>query len=123
VSFIAPAEDECLLEDIQFTGTAHVVLHFTESASGNILDRFMANDQNFAGVGLTTGTRYRRVGATQQTVQVNTPLPLVVSFTDTFHFIGQGRAPNLLIKQTFHFTINAPGVVTAEVDNGRVECK
>lgn len=124
INFILPAGFAgCTEEPIQFTGTLHIVMHFTTSASGRSLSHLSFNDLNFAGVGLETGAKYRRTGATTQTEQVDGPLPIVVTITDAFNFIGQGSAPNLLIHTTFHVTVNANGEVTAEIDDFRLDCK
>jgi len=42
---------------------------------------------------------------------------------NNFRIIGQGPGNNFLVHETFHFTINANGNVTAFVDHFSVDCK
>ncbi|HMH83261.1 MAG TPA: hypothetical protein VK531_10350 [Gemmatimonadales bacterium] len=53
----------------------------------------------------------------------STPLPIEFTFVNNFYMIGQGPGDNFKVHETFHFPINANGVVTAVVDNFRVTCQ
>ena len=41
---------------------------------------------------------------------------------NNFRIIGQGPDNNYQVHQNVHFTINANGTVTSEVDNSSVDC-
>jgi hypothetical protein len=114
---------DCAGEDIHFTGSFHVASHTTVDANGIAHVHITANDHNVSGVGLSSGTKYRRVGATNQTYKFDGSLPLNVSVTNSFNFIGQGANNNFLLISSFHFTINANGEMTGFVDNFRLECR
>ena len=53
----------------------------------------------------------------------STPLPIEFTFVNNFYMIRQGPGDNFKVHETFHFPINANGVVTAVVDNFRVTCQ
>ena len=113
----------CAGEFIHFTGAFHVVTQTTIDANGGFTTHFTANDHNLSGAGLTSGAKYRRVGATVNTVNIaGGGLPFEQTFTNTFNFIGQGSSNNTLLNETFHITITANGV-TAFVDRFTLACK
>ena len=113
----------CAGEDIHFSGAYHVEIQTTIDAGGGFHTQFTANDNNFSGVGVSSGTQYRRVGATNQTINFSGQAPYETTFTNSFNFIGQGASNNTLLIATFHVTINANGEVTASVDNSKLVCK
>jgi hypothetical protein len=78
----------CAGEDILFTGAFHVEVHTTVDASGGFHSQFTNNDHNVSGVGLSSGTKYRRVGATVDSFNASGPPPLEETFTNSFNFIG-----------------------------------
>ena len=84
---------------------------------------FIVNDKGTTGTGLLTGTQYRQIGATRENDLVVEDAPVVVSFANILNLVGQGQAPNLLIHETFHLTINANGVTTVEREIERIECR
>jgi hypothetical protein len=110
-------------EDVHLTGSLHVLVH--ETVNGNRFNvKLHFQDQGVSGIGLSTGDKYRRTGATQERFGgsfVNGQFS--DTFTNSFNVIGQGPGNNFLVHQTFHVTLNANGVVTAFVDNFSVECK
>ena len=113
----------CAGEEIHFTGAFHWNSHTVTDGNGGFHSVFTANDHSLSGVGLTTGTKYHEVGATVEVFNVRGTAPLEYTFTITLNFIGQGPGNNLIIKQNFHFTVNANGSTTASVDNFTQECK
>jgi hypothetical protein len=93
-------------------GGTHFVLH--------------ANYDSLVGTGLTSGTVYHAV-ATEGTTSYDFD-PFVgppYSFTDTRHvrFIGAGLGNDFIIAETVHLTVDAQGVVTAEHQDFRVDCR
>ena len=113
----------CAGEDIHFSGVVHMQTHTIVDASGGFHAQFVFNDHNVRGVGLSSGAKYRRVGASVDSFNTSGPPPLEETFTESFHFIGQGASSNTLLITTFHITINANGETTAFVDNSELECR
>lgn len=107
-------------ELVLIEGTLHVLI--TETVNGNNASfKFHFQPQGATGTGLTTGDTYHATGVTQEHVTLGPGL--TDTFVNNFRIIGQGPNNNLLIHQTIHITINANGVVTAEVVNTSVECR
>ncbi len=119
--FFAPCANGGAGEDIRLTGTLNIVLVEKTNGNGHVVFHLGTNPQGATGMGLTTGTVYRATGITLETVTVSP------GFTDTFvnnfRIIGPGRTANVLIHEVFHVTVNAQGVVTAELDHFTAECK
>ena len=84
---------------------------------------FTANDHSLSGVGLTSGIKYHEVGATVQVFNVKGTGQEEGTLTFTLDFIGQGPGNNVIIKEVFHYTINANGVTTVFFDKFTQECK
>ena len=120
---VVPCANNGAGEVVAVSGTLHVLTHQTLSSSGNVHVKVHFQPQGATGVGLTTGDQYRGTGVTQEETNLNGPLPITDTFIDNFRIIGPGPNNNLLIHQTIHITINANGVVTAEVTNISVECR
>jgi hypothetical protein len=114
----------CIDEELLFTGSLHVAVTSTIGANGDHI-HVVQNDQGFSAVGLTTGTKYRRVGATifQEDLISADAVPLIFSFVNTFNILGQGPGNNLLVDEVTHFTFNANGELTASVVYDKIECR
>jgi hypothetical protein len=109
-------------EEVHLTGEIHTVIRFvTNSTTGGIHIKFHANDQGISGIGLTTGDRYHRTGATNS--EHNAKVGEEITVVDSFNIIGQGNGNNFLAHVTIHMTVNANGDVTAEVVKFSIECK
>jgi hypothetical protein len=122
IAFV-PCANNGLGEPVLISGTLHILIHETVSASGNLHFKIHFQPQGASGVGLVTGDSYRATGVTQEHFNVNGPLPINDTFINNFRIIGQGPDNNLLVHQTVHITINANGELTALVDNTSVECR
>jgi hypothetical protein len=110
-------------EPVLISGTLHILQHQTLSDAGNLHIKVHFQPQGASGVGLVTGDSYRATGVTQEEMNVNGPLPFTDTFINNFRIIGQVPDNNFLVHQTIHFTINANGVLTADVVNTSVECR
>lgn len=110
-------------EDIHVSGPLHVLSQLTISNSGNVLFTSQFQPQGISGTGLVTGDMYQATGLTRSTQTFSTPFPVTFTFVNNFYMIGQGPDNNFQVHETFHFTINANGEVTAFVDNFRVTCQ
>ncbi len=114
---------QCAGEFIQFTGVTHMETHTVVDANGGFHSQFTFNDNNISGVGQSSGTKYRRVGAIHSTFNISGSAPLEQTITNSFNFIGQGAKNNTLLIETYHVTVNANGEVTAFVNNSKFECR
>ena len=109
-------------EPIEVSGPLHVLTQVTISSSGNASFYSHFQPQGVTGSGFVTGAKYQGTGITQFKDNFN-GLPAISTFVDNFYMIGQGPGNNFKVHETFHFTVNANGVVTATVDNFFVTCK
>ena len=110
-------------ENVELTGDLHLLTSLTISETGNVTLRSLAQPQGISGTGAITGDKYQATGGTQQTYVSNGPLPLSDTYVNNLRIIGSGAENNILIHETFHLTINAGGVVTANVDKLSAECR
>lgn len=108
-------------ETVVLEGTIHFTFHAKFDSAGGLHIHSLANPQGVRGYGQLTGDKYQGTGVAKENF---TLLPGQTStFIDNFRIIGQGPGNNLLIHQNTHYTINANGDITAEVDNFSAECK
>jgi hypothetical protein len=123
VELIDTAVVPCSGEAVELQIREQVVTHESVDAQGTTHVHFVVNDKGTTGVGLTSGTRYRQVGATRENDRIVQDAPQVISFGNALNLIGQGSAPNLVLHETFHLTINAAGVTTVERETQRMTCR
>ena len=112
-------------ENVDISGTLHILLHFTLSDNGRVTLKEHFQPQGAGGIGETTGDTYRATGVTQdiQTSDGIAGPPFEFTFVNNFRIIGQGAGNNLLIHENLHVTINANGDVTSFHDDFSAECK
>lgn len=110
-------------EEVELDVREQVVTRESVDAQGRTHVLFIVNDKGTTGTGLTTGARYRTVGATRENDLIVEDAPVVVSFANILNLVGQGQAPSLLVHETFHLTINTNGVTTVERETQRIECR
>jgi hypothetical protein len=108
-------------EEVRLTGTIHTVFRFVSNGTNGIHGKFHANDQGISGIGLTTGDKYHRTGATNS--ELNAKVGEEATATDSFNVIGQGNGNNFLAHVTVHINVNPDGTVTADVFKISIECK
>jgi hypothetical protein len=111
------AFSQCAGEVLHFTGAFHWNFHTVIDAKGGFHSVFIANDHNLSGVGLTSGIKYREVGATTEVFNVRGAAPQEGTVTLTLNFIGQGPGNNAINKFHFHYTVNANGTTTVNFLN------
>ena len=114
---------ECGNETVVVSGRVHLVMHGTISSSGNVHAVVHVNPQNIRGFGVTTGTQYLAPGMLQTVTNMNGPAPVTETFVNNFELIGQGAAPDFMLHQNLHLTVNANGEITAAFDHFTSECK
>lgn len=110
-------------EEVLLSGNLHIVTHLT--INGN---RFVFKEhfqpQGIRGVGVSTGDKYQATGVTQDRFVgsfVNGQFS--ETFVNNFRIVGESTGNNFLVREAFHVTINANGVVTVLVDNFTTSCK
>jgi hypothetical protein len=110
-------------EEVEIDVREQVVTRESVDAQGRTHVLFIVNDKGTTGVGLTSGTTYRQIGATRSTDLLVGDSEVIASFVNVLNLIAQGSSPNLTILETFHATINANGVTTVERETQRIECR
>jgi hypothetical protein len=108
-------------EVVTLSGSLHILVRYSESASGAIHVGSHFQPQGVSGVGETTGDRYRATGVTQN--QFNANVGVEETFVNNFRIIGPGPGNNYLVHNVFHITFNANGTITAFVDKFSVDCR
>jgi hypothetical protein len=110
-------------ETVSIEGTLHVVVRLTTDKAGGVHTTLHFQPQGVKGTGLTTGDIYRGGGVTRWTTNTNSDsLPLTETHINNFRLIGPGPGNNVQVHMNTHVTINANGVITAEVDNSSAIC-
>lgn len=112
-------------ELVDLSGELHQLFTVNVSSANKVSMKFHFNPQGVSGVGQITGNSYRGTGVTSSVYTFDgiTTFPYTFTYINNFRLIGQGSAPNYTVHMNTHLTINANGIVTATVDNARIECK
>jgi hypothetical protein len=112
-------------ELVDLTGDLHALFIVNISSAGSVIVKTQFNPQGVIATGEITGNKYQGTGVTQSisTYDGITSFPYTVSFINNYRLIGQGSGANYLVHSNTHVTVNANGMVTATVDNTRIECK
>lgn len=109
-------------ETVNVSGTFHGVIASTVTPNGKTTDRFHINAKGI-GIGATSDARYQWNDAINETVITAAGGGVrAVNVSQTTRLVGQGGVSDLLLRGRFHFTVNANGEVTAEVDVFEVIC-
>jgi hypothetical protein len=103
-------------EDVHITGEAHIMTSLTEDGAGGFHSVWHFNARA-RGIGETTGNEYIGRHVEQLNVNIKPPFPYEDTFVLNVRMIGPGKVPNFVMHLNMHVTINANGVVTAEVVN------
>ena len=113
--------NHCTGEAVLLSGELRSVFHFTLGDNG--YRAHLAMTQHLTGVGTLSGNRYLQVSVQQTSIVFNDrqfgevhTVPLVVTL------VSQGGGDNLLLVGLLHYTFNANGELTAEVDTLSAEC-
>jgi hypothetical protein len=108
-------------ELVQLTGTVHQVFVMTSDGSGGLHVEAIINPQGLSGIGLTTGDTYRGNGTTTSHFTLTSAINQ--TYVNKLVMIGPGPGNNFLVRETFHFTLNANGEFSVFFDKFSVECK
>lgn len=122
-------------EWVDFSGTGHAVIHITDSideedGSGLWNMVFIQHPSNMVGIGQMTGTTYIDAGGGIHYHEVdNLKGAYTINFQQKARMIAKGKkipgeVESFMLYFQFHATVNAQGVLTAWMDDFRVnECK
>jgi hypothetical protein len=108
-------------EYVYLSGPLHILMVTTYNAGGGYMSKTHFQPQGISGVGQTSGVRYQATGGTQDTFTGR--IGTTYTYINNFKIVGQGPGNNYMVHETFHYTVNANGSVTAYLDNFSVECK
>ena len=103
------------------TGTLHNTSALRTDGQGGFHVTLHTNLVNMTGVGTSSGDSYRVTDTaggfgsrTDAYFPSGTAFPRIVTQSSDVRFISTGSGDNLLIRNTFHLTINANGDVTVD---------
>ncbi len=113
----------CNGDVIAVTGNIHLLASSTSDGSGGFHMTFMDNVSQVTGVGSVSGATYHGVGGDWFSGNVRPPFPVEFTATDVFGLISAGSAPNFMVTDTFHITVNADGTLTANVARLSITCR
>jgi hypothetical protein len=106
---------------VHLSGSLHMVVDLTVDSAGGFHFKEHAQPQGISGVDLTTGAKYQGTGVTQDQETISANGAEEATFVNNFRLIGQGPDNNYTVHENAHITINANGVVTATVDNPKID--
>jgi hypothetical protein len=115
--------NSCFPTDVvNLSGDIHVVITSTADRNGGYRVVNQLNSQ-LSGLSITTGTRYVNSENKSDDWYARPPFPAVHTHTYDFNLISQSNTPNYVLHVTMHETITADGVLTAVVDDYRMDCQ
>ena len=115
--------EPCANENLAFHIIQQRVSHTTIDPNGTMHVHVMINDKGSGAVGTVSGRIWNQTGATANQSNVTIGATGNESFVESLNLIGRGSAPDLLVQQVFHVTVNRRGVVTVEFDRLRSTCR
>jgi hypothetical protein len=113
----------CNGDVIAVTGVIHLLASSTSDGAGGFHLTFMDNVSQVTGAGSVSGATYHGVGGDWFSGSARPPFPVEFTATDVFGLISTGSAPNFVVTDTFHITVNADGTLTANVARLSIACR
>jgi hypothetical protein len=111
------------VDPVALSGTMHIVVTTTSDSSGGYHTTVSSNTQSVTGTGLLSGETYSSSSEYEDEYYDAGPFPQVNTATHEYELISRSGTANLIIKVTFHVTVNANGIPTAGVDNVSSGCQ
>jgi hypothetical protein len=114
----------CTGENVTITsGTLHIVTQVTNDADGGYHLDMRGNAQNVVAIGDATGTTYHLAGDFwgEQNGRSDGS-PQVDQLITLHNVVSEGPSPNVTIHIVTHMTIDANGVVTADITSVNTGC-
>ncbi|HUR94552.1 MAG TPA: hypothetical protein VMY76_08205 [Gemmatimonadales bacterium] len=115
--------NECSGELMRFHFNELMVAHELEIEGRQFHAQLIQMDRGSNGVGLTTGARYRQVGAQKSSFFISARIDEVQTFVSTTQVIGTGGAPSARGHVTYHLTVGPSGKVVVEFEKARFSCR
>ncbi len=110
-------------EDIAITGTEYIQFQQFIDAKGGLHFSYLFGFRgDAAGVGLTSGVRYRLVGSAVGAEFNSSSLPVTLTHQIRFSFVGPGPANNIQAFETANIKVNANGEVTVYITEVATKC-
>jgi hypothetical protein len=111
----------CNADLVALTGQTHTVIHITQASSGNY-SADVDVSSTYTGLGAPSGLSYQGSDTFHDQFLVANPLPFEETILEEIHLRSQTNAGNYTLRAQFHFTVNANGVLTADVENPTTRC-
>ncbi len=120
-SFSNTIADPCTGENVDISGTDHLVVNETFDGNGGA---HISTHENIhvTGTGNTTGASYVGSQSLNSEENDNSGGTITMTLALPFELISKGSAPNFLVHALLHITINPNGVVTSSIDTFSEEC-
>ena len=115
--------NECSGELMQFHFNELMVAHDLEIVGRAFHAQLVQMDRGSNGVGLTTGARYRQVGAQKSSFFISAKIDEVQTFVSTTSIIGEGKALSARGHVTYHITVGPRGNLVVEFEKARFTCR
>ncbi|HYW32559.1 MAG TPA: hypothetical protein VE869_13760 [Gemmatimonas sp.] len=116
-----PCANKGVGETVVLVGKIHLKNDILFDGNGGLHLRSHFQPQGVSGVGTTTGEKYQGTGVSRNSL--NLTAGVTQSSINNYRIIGQRTGNNYQVHQNTHYTVNANGQVTAEVDNPVITCR
>jgi len=110
----------CNGENVTFSGNGHLNFHLTFDSGGGVHYDLHTNSQDVKGIG-DQGNTYTI--PLESLDSVNGQVGREATVTLTEEVISQGSAPNFVLDEDAHTTVNADGTITVSFDNVTTACQ
>ena len=112
----------CNGDNVVTSGRLHMLTSTTLDANGGLHVDLHFQVKDGRGVGVPSGISYNAVGITRETLNFPSGGGFNDTFVNNFRMIAAANGPSFQVHQTFHFTVDAKGNVTANVAKTRTTC-
>ena len=110
----------CSGEFVELEGYMHIKYAVTADGAGGFHVITSSQPMGLQGVG-DFGNKYNGVGGTRWTQ--NMKVGEVYTYVNVYRMVGAGKAPTWSVHETYHYTINANGEITAQFDHLKTYCE
>jgi hypothetical protein len=114
----------CTGDAVLLEGRLHILITETVDKNGGLHLKAHFQPMNLQGeviAGPNEGAKYNGTGVSQD--RLNLKKGETFTMINNYRMIGQGKAPNFMVHETWHVTVNANGEVTANFIKVKVTCK
>jgi hypothetical protein len=111
------------VEPVATSGNLHIVVTTTSDNRGGYHVTVGSNTESVTGTGLISGEKYTSSTTNKDTYYAGAPFPQINTMIHNYELVSQSGTANLIMKITFHVTVDANGIPTAAVDNVQSGCQ